>query len=257
MQQPSSRRRVIATLSGVALTGLGVGAVHEALDLDQVAFSSRAALTPDGESVDPAPGATDGARHALLVAWREEYNGELVEDATLQTADEVASGPLLEITDAKPGDEGLLVLHVEVFGDRPGRVRLSLPLTKAAENGQNEPEEHAPDPLPDKGELQRHVDVELWYDDGVLVEGVGGCNGNRDMGETHIAEGTLAEVSEQLAAGRPLVHPGKSDGCLSPGQSFCVSLSWSIDRTVRNSIQSDSVAFSLGLGLEDCAGGDG
>ncbi|WP_435318962.1 hypothetical protein [Haloarchaeobius sp. TZWSO28] len=251
MRNPVTRRNVLLGASGMVLTGVGVGVTRDALDLDPVSFTAGAVLTPDGTLADTNSQQTDRDGRHLRVDWREEYNGRVVENPDVRTEGQATSGPLIDLDDVKPGDEGLLVLQVSVAREA-SRVVLSLPLVETDENGQNEAEEKSPDPLPGRGELQRHVDLALWYDSGVVVESIGSCNGDRERGESLIAAGTLAAVADQLEAGRVLTPPGASDGCLAGGDSFCLTLHWALDEDVDNVIQSDSASFVVGLQLQPC-----
>ena len=217
----------------------------------------------------------------LRVAWYERYNGSLLEESNrfagappltnssdsfnesgdagrfvnVTGSDAVATGPVLSIPNAQPGDDGLLLIGLRAE-DAAARVWLSISAYDFAENSLVEPERVAgdtttDDSTADAGELQHYVDVECWYDTGRL--GVGGCNGRRDFTEEAVvAAGTLAEVSDALAGGVALDFGLVDDACIDAGTQRCLALRWRIDPSVSNVIQSDSARLDIAFAATTC-----
>lgn len=89
-------------------------------------------------------------------------------------------GPVVELTDVKPGDKGCLGMSLHLF-DNPGYLWLGGALTGESENGQNEPEADA-DPTADgAGELADSVEATLWYDDDGDCQVSPGIQGDGDV----------------------------------------------------------------------------
>jgi len=187
---------------------------------------------------------TVGSDPSVRVDWRETYNGSVVD-----TDDETTDSPVLHIGNAQPGDSGTLAFRVTPeYGDHGANARFSLSLTANRENGLNEPEKAAGDTTTDRGELADALDVSAWYDTGSFgVSGLGGCDGNLDVGETTLVDGSLVDADAALAEGVPL-----GDDCLGPDSAVCVGIAWSLPRSVGNQIQGDSVETSLSFTVEPC-----
>lgn len=246
-----TRRQLLAGIGGGTLAAGGIAAARPA----DPTFTKYTYAAPD----------TDDGR--VRVAWYERYNGAFLEhqngtdEVTLvdaldpSTTPEYvveASGPVISLTNAVPGDSGVLVVGLEVADDEgaePLDVYVRATLTEDAENGVNEPELVAGDDTSsDKGELGAATEVVLWRDD---VPG-GGCNGEFEpmagFGETAIANGSMAS-----AFSGPLATDGElAVDCLSVGSTRCVSLSWRIPFDTSNVVQTDSVGFDLEFGGVAC-----
>jgi hypothetical protein len=258
---PLTRRKILAAIGGVGLLAAGprvAGAFRQDPSFTQYTYAQSAEGGPD-----------------LRVAWYERYNGVLAEesnrftggapltdtadsfnesgdagrfvDVTGMAPDTVAPGPVLSIPNALPGDQGLLLIGLRAE-NAPARVWIGATYT-AAENGVTEPERHDDDTV--GGDLQDHVDVELWYDTG--RGGLGGCNGLRDFTEEAVVDaGTLADVGDALRGGVPLDFGVVGDPCIDAGGQRCLALRWSIDPGVNDVIQSDSVQFDLSVVAMPC-----
>lgn len=221
-----TRRRLLSTAvvgASVSVTGLTMASS------DAVAYQSST-------TVDSDP--------AIRVDWRETYNGSGV-DAGDGTTDE----PALNIGNAHPGDSGTLAFRVTPEDDDRGvSASMSLALTANNENGRNEPERSAGDTTDERGELADALNVAVWYDTGSLgVSGLGGCDGDLDVAETVLVDGSLVDADAALAEGVPL-----GGDCLDPTSAVCVGISWSLPRSVGNRIQGDSVETSLSFTVEPC-----
>ncbi|QKY21034.1 hypothetical protein B4589_011845 [Halolamina sp. CBA1230] len=221
-----NRRRL---LGSVALAGAASVAGLTALTSDAVAYQSST---------------TVGSDPSVRVDWRETYNGTVV-DAGDETTDE----PALNVGNAHPGDSGTLAFRVTPENDDQAvSASMSLALTANSENGRNEPERSAGDTTTDRGELADALDVAVWYDTGSLgVSGLGGCDGDLDVAETVLVDGSLVDADTALAEGVPL-----GGDCLDPTSAVCVGISWSLPRSVGNRIQGDSVETSLSFTVEPC-----
>ncbi|AZH25394.1 hypothetical protein [Haloplanus aerogenes] len=256
---PLTRREILAAIGGVGLLAAGprvAGALGSDPSFTQYTYAQTSG--PD-----------------LRVAWYERYNGVLQEESNLFSdgppltnssdafnqsgdagrfvdvtgTDAVATGPVLSIPNAQPGDEGLLLIGLRAE-DAAARVWLSVSAYDFAENSLVEPERAEGD-TDDEGELQDYVDVECWYDTGRL--GVGGCNGERDFTEEAVvAAGTLAEVSDALTGGVPLDFGLVGDACIEADTQRCLALRWRIDPAVTNVIQSDSASLDIAFAATTC-----
>jgi hypothetical protein len=142
-----------------------------------------------------------------------------------------AAVPPVTLSDVTPGDGGRVDIEVSLSGT-PARLWARGAVTDADEGTVLEVERAAGDEGP-PGELQAHVDVRLWYDDG---------------GEERVAyEGPLAGL-DAVSAWTPL-----TDACVAPG-THTVHLRWDLPADTPNVVQTDSVTFSLGVAADagDC-----
>lgn len=262
---PLTRRELLAAIGGVGLLAAGprvAGAIHPDPGFTQYTYAQSTG--PD-----------------LRVAWYERYNGTVLEESNRFTdggpltnasdsfnesgdagrfvdvtgPNAVATGPVLSIPNAQPGDEGLLLIGLRAEG-ADARAWLSVAAYDFAENSLTEPERTAGDTTTDgttadAGELQHHLDVECWYDTGRF--GVGGCNGHREFTEEAVvAAGTLAEVSNALSGGVPLDFGLVGDACIDAGTQRCLAIRWRIDPSVTNVVQSDSVRLDIAFAVTTC-----
>jgi hypothetical protein len=216
-----------------------------------------------------ADGDVDDRR--VRVAWYERYNGAFqethngttdpgfdsaldpdtapayIEEATYVTD---VAGPVLTLGNTLPGDEGTLVVGLEVVDDddfiaEPLDIWLQARLTGDSENGINGPELAASDTTATDGELDDEVYVELWRDGAPL----GSCNGEKDFLES--LESPIVARSPMSVAFGPTSDVGDDDGqrilsSIDPGQSRCVALAWAFPQeTATNRSQGDSVTFEF------------
>jgi len=189
--------------------------------------------------------ASDGTDPSLQIAWRQEYNGEIVhvspENAAYNETDnwpespiEVAAGtsPTIDESDVLPGDEGWL------------HVGLSPEIDEADET--DEIAAWFRPRLTNGGRLADAIEVELWYDTGMA--GIGGCDGENGVGDESIGSGSLRAVftNNKLATGARL-------GCLAADERLCLGFMWRLPETVGNEYQGAGVGFALDFGLTYCA----
>lgn len=207
----------------------------------------------------------------VRVAWYEQYNGSFqethagttdpsfdaaldpnstptyLEEATFVTD---ATGPVLSVGNVMPGDEGTLVVGLEVVDDEdflaePLDIWVQTRLTADDEHDINEPEQTAGDTSVDDGELDEEVYVELWRDGAPL----GSCNGRKDF--TEQLEGSLVADAPLRDAFGTTSDVGDADGqrvlrAVDPGESRCLALKWTFpESTATNRAQGDSVVFDL------------
>jgi len=245
-------------LAGIGLGALGVGGATLGRGRPRFAYYTYAA---DGDLDD----------RRVRVAWYELYNGAFqethdgttdpgfedaldpdttptyLEEATLVTD---AAGPVLSVGNLLPGDEGSLVVGLEVVDDgdfiaEPLDIWLQARLTADTESDVGEPELTAGDTSATDGELDDEVVVELWRDGAPL----GSCNGEKDFTES--LESPIVARSPMSVAFGTGSDVGDADGqrvlgSVSPGQSRCLALAWAFpERTATNRSQGDSVAFDL------------
>lgn len=249
-----SRRQLLAAGAGVGGLGLAGGAL---------------AGVASGRVQHDRSFQVEGPGLDLIVNWAEWYNGARVED---QGESVDADGPILTLRNVLPGDSGRLHFGLELDGETSSvdntrlEMQLLSPADTYAENGVNEPERAAGDVTTDRGELQDHLQVSVWYDVGIVAEGVGiagQCDGRRDVGEPVISEGSLLEVSGALGDWVPLdARPGTpGTDCLTGDDELCIGVEWSLPDDVPgvddNVVQGDSAEVRLGFRAADCQGGDG
>ncbi len=160
------------------------------------------------------------------------------------------SPPAIDLTDVKPGDFGSVVFDFALC-DNPGFVWLQGQLTAAEENGRNEPESGADAEKSNIVELLDAVQAAIWVDDGDAVQGSASL----------VASGSLRQVLNALTAGEGLGLPGdepagqfggQGRNCFSTNTAHSVVLAWRVPVEAGNEIQSDRVAFDVGLYTEQC-----
>jgi len=178
--------------------------------------------------------------------------------ADIPQADDV-SRPVVDLDDVKPGDFGTLTLDFALC-DNPGYVWLNGSLRDASEGETIEPEADDPDETDGLVELLDAVQAAVWVDDG---------DGYRDGDDVPAISGSLRTVLAQLGTSPGLALGGDADeglgrNCFSHDGSgdgtvdvHHVSLAWWLPIDHGNEIQSDSVAFDLGLYTEQCRHNDG
>jgi len=253
-----ARRELLAAL-GVGTFGLGSVA----------GFGGQPRYTHYTYAADGDP---DDRR--VRVAWYERYNGVFEEtqngtsdpglDETLDPATNPAyvtdaefvteaAGPVITVGDVMPGDDGTLVVGLEVADDlsvptEPVDIWLQAAIGADSENGINEPEQAAGDTSPTDGELDDEVVVAFWRDGAPL----GSCNGRRDF--TERLESPIVPSTPLSVAFAATSDTGDDDGqrvldSVAPGESRCLALEWEFPAdTATNRSQGDGVVFDLRFG---------
>lgn len=247
-----TRRQLLAGLGGATLAGGGIVAARPR----SPTFTRYTYAAPDDD--------TDDSR--VRVAWYETYNGAFLEhqDGTgAATFNDTldpdtapayvaeATGPVVSLAGVMPGDAGRLVVGLEVVDDQdaePTDIYVRGRVTSDLDNTVNEPElVDGDDPNESAGELDDELAVQLWKDGSPY----GACNGNPDMGETRVRDGSLAAAFDQpLADGELLIEN------LAPGSTRCVGFRWELPDTVGNIVQTDSVTFDLEFGATSRGAGN-
>lgn len=253
-----TRRKLLA---GIGIGTLGIGGFTLGRSRPRFTYYTYAA---DGDVDD----------RRVRVAWYERYNGSFLEtqngttdpgfDATLDPESVPAyveeatlvtdvSGPVVSIGNVLPGDEGSLVVGLEVVDDGdfiPETVDIwfQAGLTADAENGLTDPEQTAGDTSPTDGELDDETVVEVWRDGAPL----GSCNGRKDF--TEQLESPVVDLSPMSVAFGPDSSVADVEGervfsSVAPGQSRCLALAWAFpEPDATNRSQGDSVVFDLRFG---------
>lgn len=254
-------------LAGLALGGAAVGG----------GLAAGGALAAPPAYTRYTYAQADGVDAVVQLAWYATYNGDvLTEPADAETAldpatgpyvDATPAGPVVDLRNALPGDEGTLAVGVFVEEGRPVELDLLLATdpTGFTENGRHEPERAAGDTSDDRGELQEYLAVVVGRDDGSL--GLGRCDGRIDAvfepfagrGDYRtlaslVSDGVVAtETGDGLAGGR--VYRLPADGCLGPGDRACVALAWQLPVTDDdNRYQTDGAGLGLRFVARNCGG---
>lgn len=180
---------------------------------------------PTGQPADPPAGESTADGSDLADGDRDPPSAGPGRAATPD--DPVAAAvPPIDLDDVAPGDGGTVDLSLSLSGS-PARLWVRGTVTDVAEGGVTDAERTAGDGGP-SGELQEHVRVRLWYDD---------ADGRPAY------EGSLAgldAVSEWI----PL-----TDACVASG-THAVRFRWDLPADAPNSVQTDSVSFSLGVAAD-------
>ena len=178
-------------------------------------------------------------------------------DDSLPTADrDLAPAALSNVESTLADDSGVVVVGL-LLTDRPGDVWFlpEAPPSGYRENGHIEPERMANDVTPDEGELQDELEIEVWYDDGLL--GFGGCDGTQNAGESTVSDGrgdvagALREGYERFALDSDTNGIRLFD-CLETGESRCIGVRWRLPEETGNHVQTDGVDFSLRFAATEC-----
>jgi predicted ribosomally synthesized peptide with SipW-like signal peptide len=207
---------------------------------------------------------TDAEREQVETAFRSQF-ADVPQDL---------DGPILDLDDVKPGDEGSISFSLHLF-DNPGYIWLNGGLIEARENGHTEPEGSDPDTvgpadevataLDNDVELLDEIRVTVWYDaDGDAEVDAGEpvlLGGNADP----TANPTLRQVLALLSTGNgiPLDGEGAVDGgavgraCFENSTTYYVGFRWELPVDHANQIQSDGLIFDVGFYAEQCRHNDG
>lgn len=160
-------------------------------------------------------------------------------------------GPIINLTDLKPGDHGEVTFSIHLFNN-PGCVWMIGELTQNAENGVTESEADDPDendpegPLSgtnQSGELLNTLNATLFYD----LDG----DNQLDEGEEIILNGSFHDLLNATSQGKGIPLDGNlsQEGRNSYINSTTkyVALQWSMDVDHANEIQGDSIMFDIGF----------
>ncbi|MFB6125427.1 MAG: hypothetical protein ABEJ59_05660 [Halanaeroarchaeum sp.] len=219
---PRSRRSLLRDLgvAGVATSGLAYLATGES-----VAMKQSTTVASD-------------AGADLLVEWREEYNGAVLEEGA---TDPGPSVPVVGLEKVLPGDEGVVNFRVtaaSVAEDLDGiTVQMNAEATESS-GVDTEPERRAGGG--GSADLGDHVRARAWYDEGLFRD----CTGTQSMTNAEVASGTLTEVVDALDG---LLLETGDGACFAEGDGVCFALRWWIPDggSADNAFQEDSVAFDL------------
>lgn len=214
-------------------------------------------LTDDALGYTHSATITGASEVSLQSDWRATHNGSVVSESG-DGVEMTDDGATATVSNVLPGDTGTLSFQVtpeSEDGETPQvQPRLTLDLTETPENGRSEPERKVGDDTPDVGELQDYLQVEVWYDTGIMgVDSFGGDNGTHDLGEGLVdsdAQGSLAAVAnvlDDVAVGN----------CLGGDDSLAVTMGWEFPekQEYQNVTQGDSVEFDVVLVPDQCGGG--
>jgi hypothetical protein len=149
-----------------------------------------------------------------------------------------SSIPPVSVSDVEPGDGGVVDLSLALSGS-PARLWVRGAATDFDEGGVVEAERSAGD-TGGSGELQRHVQVRLWYD----ADGDGAVGG----GDNLVYEGTLADLNDLGAGGADGWVP-LTETCVPPG-THTARFRWELPADAPNLVQTDSASFSLGVAAD-------
>lgn len=268
--EESSRRRVLALLLAglLALLGAGAGVSNfftgdgDDGDEDGVDLSVDYTVTPDDPTPTRTPGGGSSADEATDPPEQPDattgtdtgagdeptstdvpipYDADDPAPAAATTAtpgdDPVAASiPPVSVENVEPGDGGTVDLSLTLSGS-PARLWVRGDVTAVDEGGMTEAERSAGD-TGEPGELQDHVQVQVWYD----ADG----DGTADADESVVYEGTLAGLG---AAGDDDGWIPLTTTCSAPG-THVATLRWTLPSDAPNTVQTDGVSFSLGVAAD-------
>lgn len=261
-----TRRKVLAALGSVGAVYVGSDYAGAALGLDPVDLNQR---TVDGTYAQTQGWTTADPPPRVGLSWREIVNGEVQEDTGLTgTTDGETGGVGLIVDEAvMPGDSGSVTMRARLLpadgetadGTANAELYLLFTITDRAENGVDEPEREAGDaPGADGGELPAVTQVTVWEDEGIFT-GNNALEPLPVIGDTPIADGSLAEVagSSELDGDSDANTGGyridlDGDTCLSVGDEVYVSFRWEIPSGADNRIQGDSATFRVEFDPRPC-----
>ena len=138
----------------------------------------------------------------------------------------------------KPGDSGAVDIALENSGNLSGSLTVNLTSITDAENTRYEPETEDGDTTDDTGEMGANMDIVVWVDDG--TGGGTANNGTKDGTEQQLYSGTLAAAT---------TGPWSVTGGLAASGTTYIGISYSIDSSVTDVIQSDSTSFTIAFAL--------
>jgi hypothetical protein len=260
-----TRRRILAAAGSVGALYLGGDRAAAALGYGTVDLNQR---TVNGTYAQTQGFADENPPPRVALTWREIVNGAVQEDTGLTDTTDGATGGVGLIVDeaVMPGDSGSVTMRARLIsaGNEPAEntanaeLYVLFHLSETAENGINDPEREAGDTSPNDGELDDFTRITVWEDGGIF-DGNGELEALPIIGDTPIAEGSLAEVAtESDLSGDALNNTGGyrisigGDTCLSPGDEVYVSFEWEIPTSVGNIIQGDSATFQVGFDPRPC-----
>jgi hypothetical protein len=254
MTDEGTRNRTAVGLpTQTAVNGSPLIAVENATDAAR--FLNDTAGEPAATDVgDEAPDrAPDGFDPTAAEADRSPCDGDLLVSDI--------GRPTIRLSDIKPGDFGGVTVSFALC-DNPGFVWAVGGLLDAAENGTTEPEADDPDETEGGVELLGAVETAIWIDDG---------NGYQNGDESPRFTGTLREALRALdppgGAGNveeartgvrlPGDLPAEEGGgrgvnCFAAEETHSLVFAWWLPVDHGNEVQSDAVAFDLGLYTEQC-----
>lgn len=237
-----TRRRILAAVGSLGFLG-ATARVGRAAFFGPVEFDHRMQITQSESMPD------------VLLNWRETYNGTVLEESGFTTVPTAGpEAPIVDVSDALPGDEGSLTLQVTLgegeTEDAPtaALIRLTVDLYENSDEGINEPEREAGDVPGSAGDLGEAVELEIRRDDG--------CNATDWPvlpDDPVLASGSVVDVAEAspLADGVTL----RSGTCFEVGESTCLTMTWTLPEEVGNLVQGDSLGFRLRFTPLPCSGG--
>ena len=171
----------------------------------------------------------------LQVDWNESYNGESIQNVSLTDN----PGPIFELDDVKPGDEGEATVSLHVFSN-PAWMWMRANQTVNAENG-----------CGDEGELGENLYFTIWYDedgDNVFEPDAQFDDGDLVLdGEEMIFNGTADELDALADGGLQLDGDRFVDGNQSYMNSTTqyIGIKWWVPLDVGNEVQTDSKEFDF------------
>ena len=198
-----TRRRILAATGSAGALYLGVDRAGAVLGLDPVDMNQRTvngtyARSTDWENSEDGP-------PRIGLAWQERVNGDIREETDLTTDGETGNVGLIVDEAVMPGDSGSVTMRARLISaeNEPAEntanaeLYVLFHLSETAENGINDPEREAGDTSPNDGELDDFTRITVWEDGGIF-DGNGELEALPIIGDTPIAEGSLAEVLATL-----------------------------------------------------------
>jgi len=179
-----------------------------------------------------------------------KYNGQTQKFCTWESKDLGTGDVFFNFNDVKPGDFGEDTISFDLTSN-PAWACIYVTNIVDSDNGCNGPELKAePNCLADgNGELDEHLYVTIWVDDGAGNSALA-CNNELDTNERIIVDNK--PLSKYIDGQTSVVIPVADKNnlpVLQPGR-YCIGIKWSVPPTTGNDVQTDKVGADLSFYVE-------
>ncbi len=178
----------------------------------------------------------------LKIDWETSYNGSEPVITSWNDLDASGDGPIFNFTDVKPGDWGETTISVHVFTNDAWVCGEIVPYSYD-DVSSNEPELLVDDNNIENdqwdGELAQNLDITIWLEND-------GNNEYNDDTDRQLFSGKFSELDIPFYFNMDQnLNPDDGIQPLIGCENYYVGVSWSIDSSVGNEIQSDEIMFDI------------